>query len=236
MLSGLRYETRVDGGFYGTVTEYSVHVSHDGEDFDQVATGSWDRTPFPKSVELTEVPARYLRFAVEQGVGGFSHVARLTPYESASSALTAPDGQMSAAEDEVIVDVHSVYGTDCEPAYQEVGAWVTSNLSGHAGATTRYSNDPGATATWTPELPTYGDYEVSIWWPEHATTTTSATYTIDHADEADEITIDPRERAGQWHILGSFPFTSGRDGNVTLTVGEGYHRADAVRFRALEDG
>ncbi|MGH8792930.1 MAG: discoidin domain-containing protein [Stackebrandtia sp.] len=80
-LSGVRYVPRVDGGFNGLVVDYTVHASQDGENFEPVASGTWERSPVPKDIELDGISARYLRLEVGLGAGAFSHVAELIPYE-----------------------------------------------------------------------------------------------------------------------------------------------------------
>lgn len=80
-LEGLRYVPRVDGGTNGLVVEYTVRASVDGDEYEEVAAGTWDRDPLPKDVELDGVSARYLQFEVDIGVAAFTHVAELIPYE-----------------------------------------------------------------------------------------------------------------------------------------------------------
>lgn len=81
LLSGVNYHPRIDGGYYGLVTRYTLQASLDGENFHTVASGRLERTPLPKNIELSNVTARYLRFIVESGVGGFTAVAMFSPYE-----------------------------------------------------------------------------------------------------------------------------------------------------------
>ncbi|WP_129668905.1 discoidin domain-containing protein [Phytoactinopolyspora endophytica] len=83
VLSAVRYQPRLNG-FNGIVTEYELQVSDDGETFHPVASGTWARDSLPKDIDLTDVDARYLRFVSEFGVGGYTAVGELIPYEQES--------------------------------------------------------------------------------------------------------------------------------------------------------
>ncbi|WP_166345345.1 discoidin domain-containing protein [Phytoactinopolyspora limicola] len=82
-LSAVRYQPRLNG-FNGIVTRYRIEVSDDGDTFRRVASGTWARDSLPKDVELPDVSARYLRFVSEFGVGGYTAVGELIPYEQES--------------------------------------------------------------------------------------------------------------------------------------------------------
>ncbi|AYY13785.1 hypothetical protein EF847_14865 [Actinobacteria bacterium YIM 96077] len=79
-LTAVRYWPRING-YGGIVTRYTYLVSTDGETFEPVVSGTWDRDSLPKDVELPHVRARYLRLTAEAGVAGFSAAAELIPYE-----------------------------------------------------------------------------------------------------------------------------------------------------------
>ncbi|NED94488.1 hypothetical protein G1H11_04105 [Phytoactinopolyspora alkaliphila] len=236
-LSALRYQPRFDSSI-GTILRATLQASHDGSSFTDVAVVEWDRTRFPKDVDLAGVTARYLRLTVEHSSGGdLSSAVELVPYEARRTGppphAPARGRHRTEGTQDVVVTTQTL-GSDCMPLYHESGSWTSSNLSGHDGSPTRYSNVSGSTATWTPELPADGDYEVAIWWPDHPTTTRSARYTINGSGAPAEVTIDPVEGMGTWTVLGRWAFEAGTDGDVTLTVGSGYHRADAIRFRPVD--
>ncbi|WP_162452426.1 discoidin domain-containing protein [Phytoactinopolyspora mesophila] len=235
-LSALRYQPRYDSAI-GTILRATVQASRDGTDFTDVAEVEWDRTRLPKDVDLDGVTARYLRLQIEHSSGGdLSSAAQLIPYEKQRTGPPAwvPQPPSSGDDQDVVVTTQTVHA-DCAKAYTESGTWISSNLTGYDGSLTRYSNTAGSTATWVPELPTGGEYEVAVWWPDHATTTRSAHYSVEHADGSADVTIDPVDGMGDWYALGQWTFDAGTGGGVTLTVGSGYHRADALRFRLVEE-
>lgn len=57
-----------------------MEVSEDGQTYQEVAQVNWARNSLPKDIDLQGVRARYLRFHVELGIGGFSSAAEITPY------------------------------------------------------------------------------------------------------------------------------------------------------------
>jgi endonuclease/exonuclease/phosphatase family metal-dependent hydrolase len=216
---------------YGIVLEAVVQASTDGSTFYDVADVTWDRHLRPKDIDLDHVSARYLRFHIEKTTGGppaalgqLAAAAEVIPYETSPSIGSV----------ERVVDPATRHA-DCAAAYEESGTWAQSNLTGYRGLPSRYSKTPGSTATWTPELPEEGEYDVAIWWPEHDTTTTSATYTITTSSGTHDITINPQDHMGSWHTLGTWHFTAGTNHNIQLNVDTNtYHRADAVHFRTRQ--
>lgn len=122
-----------------------------------------------------------------------------------------------------------------DEGYGEVGNWAISSLVGYSGRHSKYSNtgiNDGGKSMWTPNLKA-GSYEVSVWYPQHATSTQSATYEIIHADGSSQVTIDQSQNGAEWVSLGSYNFDDGDTGKVILHVnGQGEHRASAVMFAA----
>ncbi|SFA89568.1 Endonuclease/Exonuclease/phosphatase family protein [Amycolatopsis marina] len=80
VLTGLRYQPRIDG-YNGIITRFVVQVSADGENFQDVTSGEWARDSLPKDLTFADTDARYLRLVSVAGVGGYTTVAELTPYE-----------------------------------------------------------------------------------------------------------------------------------------------------------
>ncbi|MBE1613243.1 NEW3 domain-containing protein [Actinopolymorpha pittospori] len=128
----------------------------------------------------------------------------------------------------IIVNNFSYY-----PSYQEAGEWLGSGLAGWNGVQSRYSAPEvlGGSATWAPELPEEGEYDVSVWYPSNADTTTAAAYVITHAGGTDEVIVNQQENANRWSPLGRFRFEQGRSGSVRLEVrNEKFHRLSAAQF------
>jgi hypothetical protein len=119
------------------------------------------------------------------------------------------------------------------PAYAETGDWRGSGLNGWNGIQSRYSAPAvvGGTATWTPDLPQAGEYDVAVWYPSNFETTTSAAYVVTHAGGSSEVVVNQIENANRWRALGRFRFGQGRGGNVRLEVrNTAFHRASAAQF------
>ncbi len=147
------------------------------------------------------------------------------------SAILAVGSAASAPAQGVVVD-----NDDGAPAYTETGVWTTSNSTGYNGGTYRFTlpeEDPFSTATWTPDIPETGFYEVSAIFLRSDNRTTQARYTIDHADGEEEVIIS---QEGGLFIdaveLGEFRFEAGTSGSVQLDsgLGGGAYIADAIRF------
>lgn len=114
------------------------------------------------------------------------------------------------------------------PAYDETGVWSPSAVSGFDESRTRFSREVGATATWRTSL-TPGAYDVAVWFPANSICSTDTTYAVHHAGGSADVPVDQCTTGGQWHSLGTYEFTD-EFAEVTLTVGGGTVRADAVRF------
>jgi beta-glucanase (GH16 family) len=121
-----------------------------------------------------------------------------------------------------------------EPGYAtSAGAWPTSTLTGYQGSYTRYSSDPKAWASWTPNLPGAGRYAVEYYNVQGAgaNLAANATFTVAHAGGSSSVVRDLRSAAAGWVPLGEFAFVAGTGGSVRLVAADGrFLRADAVRF------
>ena len=97
--------------------------------------------------------------------------------------------------------------------------------------------DKGAkSATFTPELPRAGWYEVRLAHCYNVRRTTTAPITIRHADGETTVRVNQREEpphARLWRPLGTFRFAAGRAGFVRIGnagTADGYVIADAIQF------
>jgi hypothetical protein len=97
--------------------------------------------------------------------------------------------------------------------------------------------DKGAkSATFTPNLPRAGWYEVRLAHCYNVRRTTTAPVTIRHADGETTVRVNQREEpphARLWRTLGTFRFSAGRAGFVRIEnsgTADGYVIADAMQF------
>jgi len=87
------------------------------------------------------------------------------------------------------------------------------------------------TATWTPNLPQVGTYEVFVRYTAHPLRATNATYVVTHDGGTSTIVIDQTTRGGVWVSLGSFAFNTVAASVQLRTLGaNSFIVADAVRF------
>lgn len=132
---------------------------------------------------------------------------------------------------EVVVD-------DQSAGYSETGTW-TSSTSSAARYGARYrvaavSAQGGASASFTPNLPSPGRYPVYVWYAQGANRASDALYRVHHAGGVSEVRVDQRAFGNHWAFLGEWAFEAGTAGKVEL-VNQGsdaasFVIADAVRF------
>jgi hypothetical protein len=128
--------------------------------------------------------------------------------------------------DERIID-----NDDPEASY--VGTWPSfSNANAYDGDAQYHTSGTGAnTATWTPDLPTTGSYNVYAWWVAYTNRATDAPYTINYDGGSETIYVNQQVNGGQWNLLGTYPFAAGTSGSVVLTDdANGVVIADAVKW------
>ncbi len=131
--------------------------------------------------------------------------------------------------EEVIVD-----NQDGSPSFTTTGTWVESGSPDEWDGSAYYTTTSGGTATFTPNIPTTGTYDVYAWWNSYADRDEAADYTIVHAGGTSTVTRDQGVNGGTWVLLGQYSFNSGTSGSVTVTrtgtnLGDST-LADAVRF------
>ena len=90
-------------------------------------------------------------------------------------------------------------------------------------------------ATFTPELPAAGKYEVRLAYTPHPNRASNARVTVWHADGLTSTTVNQQKRPpvdGLWVSLGTFRFDKGRSGSVTVSNdrADGFVVVDAVQF------
>ncbi|MBO0829586.1 MAG: discoidin domain-containing protein [Streptosporangiales bacterium] len=69
-VSKLTYQPRFDGNLNGTIRDYNVYVSPDGQSFTKVASGTWPVDARLKTATFDPVDARYVRLEATSASGG----------------------------------------------------------------------------------------------------------------------------------------------------------------------
>jgi F5/8 type C domain len=72
----VRYLPRPDGG-NGVITGYTISTSTDGDNFTQVASGTWADDASEKTATFTSTSASYVRLTATSGHGGYASCAEL---------------------------------------------------------------------------------------------------------------------------------------------------------------
>ena len=89
-------------------------------------------------------------------------------------------------------------------------------------------------------MPAAGQYEVAVWIPATGNDRPNdAHYTIYHAGGVDDVYIDQGAAEVRWVVLGTFDFSAGTTGQVTLDSSAQADTeivADAVRFSTRPTG
>ena len=148
------------------------------------------------------------------------------------AGATAP----APAQVEHIVDNASTTGVT------RSGTWSASrNAAGFFG--TDYLHDGnsgkgGKGVRFTPNLPSAGTYEVSLWYPDNPNGAVNIPVEVRHAGGSATKTLSQKTGGGRWVVLGTYAFEAGTGGYVTVRNAgtTGYVIADAVRFRSVDGG
>lgn len=155
------------------------------------------------------------------------------PYPLLKLQLLA-DGQILGDAPGATSPGHIVDNEDAT-GFTTTGTWLTSNATaGYYGINYRHNDNAsgGHTATFTPTLPSAGDYQVYARWTAHSNRASNATYQVTHKNGTSSFVANQRIDGNLWNSLGTFSFDSGTTGYVTLsdTGTDGYVIADAIRF------
>lgn len=131
---------------------------------------------------------------------------------------------------------------DGSPAFVTTGTWQESGSTPEHDGSSVYAYQAagiGNTATFTPNIPTAGNYDVDAWWNCWNERDEQAQITINHSAGSDVLTRNQRSTTGTcgtWVSLGSYNFNAGTLGSVTIAragdsgVFGNSTVADAVRF------
>lgn len=98
-----------------------------------------------------------------------------------------------------------------------------------------WSGASGAhTATWTPDIPVAGDYDVFARWHADENNSETVPYTVNHDSGTAAVERNQRLNGGEWVLLGTYPFAAGTGGNVSISYSptgtDDRVCADAVKF------
>ena len=167
-----------------------------------------------------------------------------SPLPSSPRLMSPGDASRSGAE--IIVD-----DEDGSPTFTTTGDdWTTWSTNGYGfdSSDTSYhylshtlgGDDRQGTATWAPELPTPGRYQIDTWFRRTENRTTDADHIIyDSSGDATYVVIDQQGEGGSgWVSLGEFDCEAGSGGCMVVLDGtddDESDEANAMRFTLIEE-
>ena len=118
----------------------------------------------------------------------------------------------------------------------QTGWWAVSGATNPYGIDSFYSRD-GNTFTWHFAPSQSGVYDVSLWWTEWPSRSTSISVDIESFDGVSTVYINQQANGGQWNSQGQFYFEAGTTYDITITSQPGPSStcADAVRFQLISE-
>ena len=177
----------------------------------------------------------------------------LVPMLENAGAYVMLPRERDIQKNEVIADNDPGCGARGSADYKEMGSWSDAG-KGFADKKETYSGvenpfamgsarkaevGTGASVTWTPEIPSRGEYAVYVSYKSLENSSSAAYYTVRHLGGESRFAVNQKMSGSTWVYLGTFMFDKGSEGCVSLScaVPDGYSvekgavvTADAVRF------
>ncbi|GHH97490.1 discoidin domain-containing protein [Neobacillus kokaensis] len=79
-------------GNNGRILKYRLQVSTDGETYEDAASGTWSNDPSVQTINLNGVKTKFVRFIIEDGVGGFASAAEFSLHSKLQAPQVTIDG------------------------------------------------------------------------------------------------------------------------------------------------
>ena len=157
-------------------------------------------------------------------------------YARLAAKLRADGLVLGAVADDV--SPNAIVVDDADPGAMKVGDWTAStSTAGFNGAGYVHNGntvDPKS-VTYTPLIPTAGDYDVSLRWTAYTNRATNVPVTITHGGGTFSTTVNQRNDGGMWFPLGRFHFEAGTTGKLVIgtTGADGFVIADAAQWNPV---
>ena len=177
----------------------------------------------------------------------------LVPMLENAGAYVMLPRERDVQRNEVIADNDPSCGARGHADYKEKGSWADAG-KGFADRQDTYSGvenpfvmgsarkaeaGSDASVTWTPEIPSRGEYAVYVSYKTLENSTSAACYSVRHLGGESRFAVNQKMSGSTWVYLGTFMFDKGSEGCVSLNcmAPDGYSvekgavvTADAVRF------
>jgi hypothetical protein len=162
---------------------------------------------------------------------GNSNFIRVLDNFTDTTNVAVVDGlKLAYANADIVLD-----NTNPEVSYS--GSWSTgTSATGHYGSDYRFANSAAsvtATATYAPNFPNSGLYDVLLWYPQGANRATNAPWLVSYYGGSTNVMVNQQINGGGWSQIGAaLPFIAGTTGFVQLAndAGPSVVMADAVKF------
>lgn len=172
------------------------------------------------------------RVASLGGRWNFLGTYSLTQGVNGQITVASENGQTNADAVRLVWhDTKEIVVDNLDPGTTKAGTWVVSTGANPFSSNSIASNSAGL-FTWSPNLPRAATYDVYAWWTYHMNRATNVPYQVTHNGGAATIFVNQRNSAlgGRWNYLGTYAFTPGVNGQVSVSSENGQACADAVRL------
>ena len=168
------------------------------------------------------------RFNFASGTNGFIRV--LDNFSDVGNLALVDGLKLTYANDDVVLDNTNsevnfsagwALGTTAAGRYQADYQFATS------------SNGGPSTATYVPNFPNLGFYDVSVWYPASANRASNAPFRINFLNGTTNILVNQQLNGGFWFkIASALPFNAGTNGSLQISnnAGPSVVIADAAKF------
>ena len=148
---------------------------------------------------------------------------------------TDPSGESPATRG--VMAAPAVIVDNGGPGTSSTGSWSTSFLAGYFGTQPVFAgpvagSTPTATYTFTPDLPSRGNYDVYLRWTTDPNRATNTPVDLDYTDGQRTFSINQELNHGTWVLLTSLTAEAGTTASLTIrnNGANGNVIADAVQF------
>jgi uncharacterized lipoprotein YddW (UPF0748 family) len=159
---------------------------------------------------------------------------RVKSKDGANNLATSTDYTFTTVSNDVVADI-----IVDNPAATLVGSWFTGTSSTDKYGTDYYYSTTAASetksATWRPSIIVAGNYDVYVWYPQGATRSAMAPYTVNYNGGSVTVPVNQQANGGKWNLIANAkPFLVGTAGSVKVGNGTGETSlsvmADAIKF------
>jgi len=182
---------------------------------------------------------------VQSGDGIYSFSALVPSYTidgGKSLTVTATDSAPNTGQHTLLLFVAepgAIYIDNTDAQFTCAWTYKANKAVAFNGDHHWHNENEACSATWIPDIPQAGNYNVYVWWEHMPTWATDAPFTVNYTGGgggSQTFDMNQEINGGQWNQLGSayFPFAIGTSGSIVLTNdANDAVVADAVKFEPV---